>query len=90
VHWHTNKNYNKILNKLEKFMKKSVFAVLEPKLSTRLAKTEVTRAIAENMQQVMFDVGDSDVYVANTKQSRDNITVECTDGSIITLTIEVK
>jgi hypothetical protein len=38
----------------------------------------------------MFDVGDSDVYVANTKQSRDNITVECTDGSIITLTIEVK
>lgn len=71
-------------------MRKNILAALEPRLSARLTKTEVTRTLAENLQQAIFDAGDEDVYVAHTKQSRDNITIECTDGSIITLTVEVK
>jgi len=71
-------------------MKKNILAALEPKLSARLTKTEVTRTIADHLGHAVFDAGNYDIYVTNTKQSRDNITIECTDGSIITLTVEVK
>lgn len=71
-------------------MRNDVVTALDTKLSATLTKTEVTRAVADNLQSASFEVGDDIVYVSHTAQSRDKVIVECTDGSIITLTIEVK
>lgn len=56
-----------------------------------LTKVDVLRALAAGIQNVTIDVQGGDVvYPVETKQSGNNLTVECTDGSVIELTVAVK
>lgn len=70
-------------------MRENVTAALAKQLPSALTKAEVTRTLADNIQSASFEVGEDVIYVANTAQSRNKVIVECTDGSVITLTIEV-
>lgn len=71
-------------------MRKNILATLGTQLPVKLTKAEVIRALVSNLQQASFDADDDVVYVADTVQSKDNVTVECTDGSIIELTVKVR
>ena len=58
---------------------------------TILTKIDVLRALATGIQNVAIDTDcGSVVYAVETKQSGDTLTVECTDGSKISLTVKVQ
>lgn len=58
---------------------------------TTLTKIDVLRALATGIQNIPIELENGDiVYPVDTKQSGNNLTVECTDGSEISLTVNIK
>ena len=58
---------------------------------TILTKIDVLRALAAGIQNVPIELKNGDVvYPVESKQSGNVLTVECTDGSKISLTIDVQ
>lgn len=57
---------------------------------TVLTKIDVLRALATGIQNVPIELKNGDVvYPVDTKQSGNILTIECTDGSKISLTVNV-
>lgn len=55
-----------------------------------LTKIDVLRALAAGIQSVPIDTSDgATVYAVEAKQSGNTLTVQCTDGSVINLAIDV-
>jgi len=58
-------------------------------IEQNLTKTDILRALVLNLQQLSFEVdSDEPVYIADTKQTKDGVIVECTDGTTIKLKLE--
>jgi len=57
-------------------------------IESALTKTDILRALAVNLQQLSFDVdSDEPVYIADARQTKDGVVVECTDGTTIELAL---
>lgn len=59
-------------------------------IETALTKIDVLRALAAGIQSVPMDTSDgTTVYAVDARQSGNTLTVQCTDGSIVNLTVDV-
>lgn len=55
-----------------------------------LTKIDVIRALAAGIQSVPMDTSNgTTVYAVDAKQIGNTLTVQCTDGSVINLTVDV-
>jgi hypothetical protein len=53
-----------------------------------MTKTDVLKSLTLGIQQLSFEGKDSETYVAETKQTKDGIVVECVDGTVIELELK--
>jgi hypothetical protein len=53
-----------------------------------MTKTDVLKSLTLGIQQLSFEGKDSETYVAETRQVKDGIIVECVDGTIIELELK--
>jgi hypothetical protein len=56
-----------------------------------LTRIDVLRALATGIQNVPIDLNCGDIiYPVKTSQAGNTLTIECTDGSVINLSVEVQ
>jgi 2-polyprenyl-6-methoxyphenol hydroxylase-like FAD-dependent oxidoreductase len=59
-------------------------------IETALTRVDVLRALATGIQNVPIELEDGEVvYAVDAKQSGNTLTVTCTDGSTVNLTVTV-
>jgi len=60
-------------------------------VSSVLTKTELLRSLTEGLQQIAVGFGEDDrpIYVADVKQSKHGLDVQCTDGTKFMLELKM-
>lgn len=53
-----------------------------------MTKTDVLKSLTLGIQQLSFEGKDAETYVAEAKQVKDGIIVECVDGTVIELELK--